>query len=208
MIELVFICWICKKTRGLSFPCLPPLPSFLLICLFKMAKFRVTDGRYIEKFFTNKSYLFPSEFSRGNGSDLGSCWTADNCPWLSHMVLGWRVMVEVWCGHFPLVRASSAVLSSLAVLTPNAKNTVFRTGWPSEYHLLHPALHHHLLLKWSVLLHSSLSSRIGQHAVNKWKHRMLYLCFGKTVCYCCGSYCYPKIYLPTSPTDRPRPFFP
>lgn len=62
-----------QENKGIVFSLPPSLPSFLLICLFKMAKFRVTDGRYIEKFFTNKSYLFPSEFSRGNGSDLGSC---------------------------------------------------------------------------------------------------------------------------------------
>lgn len=124
-----------QENKRVVFPSLPPS---LLICLFKMAKFRVTDGHYIEKFFTNKSYLFPSEFSRGNGSDLGSCWIADKCPWLSHGVGLTCDGCEAWCGHFPLVRASSAVLSSLAVLLPRLKSIVCRTGWPSEHHLLHP----------------------------------------------------------------------
>lgn len=208
MIELVFICWICKKTRGLSFPCLPPsLLSFLFAC----SKWPNSESQMVvilrNSLQTNHICSLQSFLEV-----MGQTWGAAELLTSVHGSLTWCWVDVWWLRSMMWAFSSSESLFSCTFFSgsapPNAKEHCIQ-NWVALW--IPPsasALHHHLLLKWSVLLHSSLSSRIGQHAVNKWKHRMLYLCFGKTVCYCCGSYCYPKIYLPTSPTDRPRPFFP
>lgn len=141
-IELVFICWICKKTRGLSFPfCLPP---FLFPFLFACSKWPTNSESqmvlYWEISLQTNHICSLQSFLGGNGSGLGELlnlsWQVvhGSLTWCwSWTCDGWRSMMWAFSSSESLF--SCTFFSGSA--PPNAKSTVFRTGCP-EYHLLHP----------------------------------------------------------------------